>query len=129
MTDGIAERDLSDRARRVALRRKQFGLAFIAVPVTIFVVFAVAEGIGLEPGWWGHLVQLAVAALLAVTAWFRPRVGGPVLILAGTLLTVWMLLANGDVVGALAGTALVSAPLIVAGVFFSLAGGTTTRSS
>lgn len=54
--------------RRITQRRKLWGLAFMAVPVTVFVVFAVAEGVDLEPGWWGHLLQLAVAVLLAVGA-------------------------------------------------------------
>ena len=113
--------------RRITQRRKLFGLAFMALPVTVFVVFAVAEGVGLEPGWWGHLLQLAVAALVAVGAWIRPRVGGPALILAGTLLTAWMLMADGGFPGMLAGLAIVSVPLIVAGVFFTLAGNPTTR--
>jgi len=113
--------------RRIIQRRKLFGLAFMAVPVTVFVVFAIGEGIGLEPGWWGHLLQLAVAVLLAVGAWVRPRVGGPALIVAGTLLAAWVLTADGGFPGMLAGLAIVSVPLIVAGVFFTLAGNATTR--
>lgn len=112
--------------RRIIQRRKLFGLAFMAVPVTVFLVFAVGEGVGLESGWWGHLLQLAVAVLLAVGAWVRPRVGGPALTVVGTLLAVWMLTADGGFAGMLAGLAIVSVPLIVAGVFFTLAGNATT---
>lgn len=112
--------------RRIIQRRKLFGLAFMAVPVTVFVVFAIGEGIGFEPGWWGHLLQLAVAVLLAVGAWVRPRVGGPALILAGTLLAAWVFTADGGFPEMLAGLAIVSVPLIVAGVFFTLAGNART---
>lgn len=112
--------------RRINQRRKLFGLAFMALPVTVFVVFAIGEGVGLESGWWGHLLQLAVAVLLAVGAWVRPRVGGPALIIAGTLLAAWMLTAGGGFPGVLAGLAIVSVPLIVAGVFFTLAGNAIT---
>ena len=115
--------------RRLTQRRKLFGLAFIAVPVTLFVVFAIGEGIGLEPGWWGHLLQLAVAVLLAVEAWVRPRIGGPALILVGTLLAVWVLVADGEFPGMLAVLAIVSVPLIVAGVFFTLAGTPITQAT
>ena len=114
--------------RRAAERRKLIGLAFTALPVTVFAVFAVAEGIGLEEGWWGHLLQLAVVVLLAAGAWVRPRLGGPVLILSGTTFTVMMLLADRDLAKVLSGVALVFAPLIVAGAMFTLAGNTTARS-
>lgn len=106
----------------VARSRKLFGLAFLAVPVTLFALFAVAEGVGLEPGWSGHLIQLAVAVLVAVGAWVSPRIGGPVLILAGTVFTVIVLLADSDFAAKLAPIAIVFAPLIFAGVFFTLAG-------
>jgi hypothetical protein len=123
-----AKLDVSDPGtRRVVHSLKLFGLAFMALPVTVFAVFAVAEGIGLEEGWWGHLLQLAAAVLLAVVAWVRPRIGGPALILAGTVLTVWMLLADGGFAEKLAGAAIVFAPLIVAGAFFTLAGNSTAR--
>jgi hypothetical protein len=82
----------------------------------------VAEGIGREEGWWGHLLQLAVAVLLAVGAWVRPRIGGPALILVGTLFVARMLVADGALAGMLARLSIVSVPLIVAGVFFALAG-------
>lgn len=107
--------------RRITQRRKLWGLAFMALPVTVFVAFAVAEGIGREEGWWGHLLQLAVAVLLAVGAWVRPRIGGPALILVGTLFVARMLVADGALAGMLARLSIVSVPLIVAGVFFALA--------
>jgi hypothetical protein len=113
---------------RVARRRKLFGLAFMAPPVILFAVFAVAEGIELASGWWGHVVQFAAAAGLAVVAWIRPRIGGPLLIVAGiALLLLLALQGAGD--GGLNWPAIVIVfvPLVVAGVFFTLAG--TTRAT
>lgn len=120
MTDAKVHVSVSD-TRRITQRRKLWGLAFMALPVTVFVAFAVAEGIGREEGWWGHLLQLAVAVLLAVGAWVRPRIGGPALILVGTLFVARMLVADGALAGMLARLSIVSVPLIVAGVFFALA--------
>lgn len=66
--------------------------------------------------------------LLAVGAWVRPRVRGPALILVGALFAAWMLVAaDRELAGVLAGLAIAPVPLIVAGVFFHLAGNTTTR--
>jgi len=113
--------------RRITRRRKVFGIVFMALPVTVFAVLAVGEGIGGESGWWGHLLQLAVAALLAIGAWVRPRIGGPALILVGTLLAAWMLVADGGFTDMLPGLAIVSLPLIAAGVFFTLAANANTR--
>jgi hypothetical protein len=113
--------------RQITQRRKLWGLAFMALPVTLFVAFAVGEGIGREEGWWGHLLQLAVAVLLAVGAWVRPRIGGPALILVGTLFVGWMLVADGALAGMPTRLLIVPVPLIVAGVFFALAGRATTR--
>jgi hypothetical protein len=112
-----------------AQRRKLIGLAFMAVPMTLFVVFGVAEGVGLEPGWWGHVLQLAAAVALAVGAWVRPRIGGPVLVLAGTVFSVMVLLSDREFGSKLASVAIVFVPLIVAGVFFTLAGRATTRAT
>ena len=110
-------------------RRKLLGLGFLAVPMTLFTVFSVAEGIGLEPGWWGHLIQLAAALLLAAGAWVRPRIGGPVLIVIGAVLTGVMLLSDVEVAGKLSAMVIVVAPLIVAGVFFTLAGRATAQTT
>jgi hypothetical protein len=105
-----------------ARRHKLVGLAFLAVPMTLFAVFSVAEGVGLEPGWWGHLLQLAAALLLAAGAWVRPIIGGPVLIVIGAVFIVVMLLTDQELTGKLAAMGIVFVPLIVSGVFFTLAG-------
>jgi hypothetical protein len=105
-----------------ARTHKLVGLAFLAVPLSLFAVFSVAEGIGLEPGWWGHLLQLAAALLLAVAAWVRPSFGGPALIVAGAAFGVVLLLTDQELSGRLAAVGIVVAPLIVSGVFFTLAG-------
>lgn len=127
-----AQLDVSDPgAHRLAGRLKLSGLALLALPVTVFAVFAVAEGLGRAAGWWGHVIQLAVGVLLAAGAWFRPRIGGPLLVLVGMVLTVWILLLAGNRGSAdvLSPLAIVSAPMMVASVLFTLAGITTTRAT
>jgi hypothetical protein len=108
-------------------RLKLLGLAFLAPPVIVLAAFAVGEGIELEAGWWGHLLQLAVAAVLAVGAWIRPRIGGPALIVLGVV-PVALLLANveGDVLN-LPAVAMVFLPLVLSGAAFTMAGRVLTR--
>jgi len=117
-----AESERGPHTPRSARRQKLVGLAFLVVPTTLFAVFSVAEGIGLEPGWWGHLLQLAAALLLAAGAWIRPSLGGLALIVVGAVFSVSMLLTDLEVSGKLAAVGIVVAPLIVSGVFFTLAG-------
>jgi hypothetical protein len=38
---------------RVTRRRKRIGLALLAPTAAVVAVFAVAEGVGFEPGWGG----------------------------------------------------------------------------
>lgn len=126
MTGEMAHASPPD-SRRAVRKRKLLGLAFLVPPVTVFALFAVAEGIGLESGWWGHVLQLTVAAAVGVLAWVRPRIGGPLLILAGIGFTVSvLLLADDDGMANLSAIAIVFLPLIVAGVFFTLAGNVPT---
>lgn len=113
-----------DAARaRVVRRYKLVALALLALPAALFGVFAVAEGIGLEEGWWGHVVQLALAALLAWGAWVRPRIAGPLLILAGAALAGFMVLeGNGGGALNVGGLTVVAASLAIAGLLFTVAG-------
>jgi FtsH-binding integral membrane protein len=113
-------------ARGPARTYRWIGLAILAVPATLIAVFAVAEGIGQEPGWWGHLLQLAVLALVASGAWMRPRIGGPLLILLGIAFAGSVALGSREAPN-LAGLAIVAAPLIASGAFFTLAGRTAKR--
>jgi len=97
-------------------RRKLLGLAVLAVPLSLFAVFGIAEAVGGEAGWWGHLIQLGLAALLATVAWFRPAVGGWLLVASGAALGGWALAEAGseDVVLFV----LFVLPLVVAGLVF-----------
>jgi hypothetical protein len=108
---------------RVIRRRKRLGLALLGPTAVVVAVFAVAEGVGLEPGWWGHVLQLAFLALLAAGAWVRPRIGGPVLVLIGVAFAGVVALGSRGVPN-LPGLAIVAAPLIASGVCFTLAGST-----
>jgi hypothetical protein len=118
--------DRGGGTRDEARRRKWIGLAFLAPPAAAVALFAVAETVGLEPGWWGHVLQLAAVALLAGGAWMRPRIGGPLLILAGTAFTGFVVLQSRPTFN-LAGLAIVAVPLIASGVFFTLAGRATRQ--
>lgn len=128
MTAATTRVGLPDRGH-TSRRRRLWGLAFLVPPVALITVFTVAEGIGLEAGWWGHLLQLAVVVAVAVLAWVRPRLGGPLLILAGVVPAVWILsqAASGGSADSLPAIALVFLPLVVAGSLFTLAGNGRSR--
>ncbi len=109
------------RPRSVS-RWKWLGLAFLAVPVLVFALFAVGEGIGGEEGWWGHVIQLAIAVALVAGAWFVPKVVGPLLIVLGIVPVVAMIVSGAEV-GVVGSSALIVwLPLMLSGVFFTLAG-------
>lgn len=116
----------SAHAGPVAKERKYklLGLVFVVAPLAVFAALAIGVGIGLEPGWWGHLLQLAIAGTLTALVWMRPRLGGPLLGLAGALLGLLIVMQTGDegAVANLAGVAIVALPLLVAGAFFTIAG-------
>ena len=87
----------------------------------MIAVSAAAEGAGLEPGWWGHLIQLAVLAPFVAGAGLRPRIGGPLLILLGIAFTVSVVFGRrGD--PNVAGLLIVAFPGIASGASFTLAG-------
>ena len=114
--------DVRERERRSGGRRfRLIGLGCLAIPIAILTAFAVGEGIGGEPGWWGHLIQLAIGLGMAATAWFAPRLGGPGLIGAGLLFSGMMFGADQAWVSKLSAILILFVPLIIAGVFFVLA--------
>lgn len=100
--------------------RKLVALAVLAIPIALVAVFAIAEGLGSEAGWWGHLIQLAIVVAAAVAAWYLPRVTGPILVILGVAFIGWVAVnaAQGGFVN-LPGILLVGVPLIVAGVLFA----------
>jgi hypothetical protein len=104
-------------------RRKLVALTVLAIPVALVALFALAEGLGNEAGWWGHLIQLAIVLTVAVVSWLVPRVAGPGLVLLGIAFVVWVgvnAVQSGFV--NLAGVVLVGVPLIVSGVLFARSG-------
>ena len=84
--------------------------------------FAIGEGVGGEEGWWGHLIQLALVAVVFLVAWYLPKVGGPVLIALALAFGWWALAGVDDVTAEWSSLAIIGLPLLVSGVFFSLAG-------
>lgn len=109
---------------RMARRYRIVGLAFLALPATLVTVLAVAEGVGLESGWWGHAVQIAVVVGVGVLAWMRPKIGGGLLLFVGVAFALHTLLIQSwaDPTATLAAVGLVWAPLAVSGGFFLAAG-------
>lgn len=107
---------------RVVLRRKLIAVIFAAVPTAIVALFAIAEGIGSEPGWWGHLIQLALVVTPTVLAWLWPKIGGPILILAGLAFAVFVMVMSRPVGQSLLTVAVVFLPLMIAGILFTRIG-------
>lgn len=103
-------------------RGKRWGLVFLIPPVGVVTLFAVAETIGREPGWWGHFLQLAVVVGIAALAWARPRLGGPLLILTAVAAAGAILPRADAGMAVLPAIVLVCLPLMLAGVLFTLAG-------
>lgn len=108
---------------RAVRTRKLAGLAFVALPLAVFTLFAVGEVVALETGWWIHLLQMAAIALLLALAWSRPHVGGPVLTVVGLVLSALLIAGvRDDLMSRLMTVGLLFAPLIVGGIAFTLAG-------
>lgn len=116
----MAALDVSHRT--ASIQHKRWGAVFLAVPTLIVAMFAIGEGVGGEEGWWGHLIQLGLAAVVFLGAWFLPKIGGPVLIGLAILFGGWTLSRGEDLVGEWTSLAIIGLPLLVSGVFFSLAG-------
>lgn len=112
---GEPDRPRDERTR--LLRRVAFGIA--GVPVGVLVLFAVAEGVGREQGWWGHVLQLVpVGAALAV-ARVRPRVGGVLVAVVG-LVPLALALWEGRPDALLGAGVLLTLPLVTSGVMLAL---------
>lgn len=118
----MAVLDTKERKRQAAVTHKRYGMAALAIPTLIVTLFAVGEGVGGEEGWWGHVIQLAIAAVLLVTAWYLPKIGGPVLVVAALAFGWWSLNRADDLVAELSTIAIIAVPLLLSGVFFTLAG-------
>jgi hypothetical protein len=102
-------------------RLRRAGLLFVALPAGAFALFALGEALALETAWWSHLLQLAIVALLALVGWLRPNVGGPLLTIVGAGVTTLVLIGSGGSLATrLATIAVFFAPLIAAGVCFTL---------
>ena len=109
--NGAGTGSLEERRRR-RLRRLGRGLAL--VPLGIVAFFAVAEGIGREPGWLGHVLQLVLLGVPVVVAWRRPRIGWA-LLLAGAAVFLVAILVPAPRLDAVPGVlVLIVLPLVVA---------------
>ncbi len=108
-------------------KRRLIAAVILGIPVSVFALFAVAEGFGGEAGWWGHLTQLAFALVIGAVAWIAPRIGGPLVVATGVALTAWLFVTVDDTLGALSTAAVIALPIVVSGVLFTLVGFSTRR--
>lgn len=109
---------------QAAMGLKLAGLVLLLVPIGVLLLFTFGEGReGLQ-----HLVQLAPLLAVAVLAWYRPRLGGTLLIVIGLALAVAFPFLVDFALGTTLGViAIFFAPAILAGALFLLAGGMTGR--
>jgi len=100
------------------------GLAVLAIPAAILLLFGIGEVAGGDLSGAMHLVELVVTVLVGVLAWMRPLEGGAALCAGGGLFGVVLLAgALGGEGGATTPAVLILAlPQIVAGVLFFSAG-------
>lgn len=107
------------------------GLALLAIPMLILVVFAVSEVAGGDI--WGlqHVVQLVPLALLAWLAWRQPLWGGLTLVVVALMLTgLYVIFMQGSPPTMLPfRVATLFLPPLLAGVLFVLAANQERRRS
>jgi len=97
------------------------GLGLVAIPLSLLVLFTYGESTGGDLSGLQHLVEAVPLAALVALAWYRPRVGGPLLAASSALIGLLFFVATGGQVspGLATGTALVFfAPPLLAGVLF-----------
>ena len=116
-----------DRRAEVASAARPWRLAALiplALQVAVFLLFGVGEMAGGDWSGAGHLIQVALALILAYLVWMRPLEGGVALLAGGVLLAATMLTsasrAEADAVSPAA--LILAAPLIVSGALFLIAG-------
>lgn len=103
------------------------GLIPLGLQVLIYLVFGIGEMTSGDLGGAGHLLQVAVTALLGMLAWMRPLEGGIALFVCGALSVIGLIVAlvpSGPLPeGAVLSPALMitAVPQIVSGVLFFIA--------
>ena len=75
---------------------KLAGLALCAIPVAFLALFMVGELAEGEIGGLGHAVQAAPLVLLLLLAWWRPLIGGALIVLGAVGLAAVYLLGGGS---------------------------------
>jgi len=128
----VRRRGRDERVGRAqpARRLRIAALIPLALQAGVFLLFGVGEMLGGDWSGAGHLVQLAVAVLLAIPAWMRPLEGGLAVLAAGVLQAASMAGDLGGAEGAAVspGLIILAIPLIVSGALFFIAGLLARRS-
>ena len=104
------------------------GLIPLGLQVAIFLLFGMGEMASGDLSGAGHLLQVAVTALLGILAWMRPLEGGAALFGGGALFMVGFIVSVVTSIALPESTVIspaimiMAAPQIVSGVLFFIAG-------
>ena len=104
------------------------GLIPLGLQVAIFLLFGIGEMASGDPSGAGHLLQVAVTALLGILAWMRPLeagaalFGGAALFIVGFIVGVVTSIPLPESTVISPAIMIMAAPQIVSGVLFFIAG-------
>jgi hypothetical protein len=94
------------------------GLTPLGLQIAIFLLFGVGEMAAGDLSGAGHLLQVAVTALLGILAWMRPLEGGVALFIVGMVTSIPF--PESAVMSS--GIMIMAAPQVVSGALFFIAG-------
>jgi hypothetical protein len=107
-------------------RLRLAGIACLAVPAVLFLLFAVGEIVGGDLSGVQHVPEVAAVAAIAWAAWRWPFAVGMTLMIAGAALALvfvlWLHPAGITLLGIAIMELLLFIPTIAAGACFTLAG-------
>ena len=98
------------------------GLFPLGLQVVIFLIFGVGEMAGGDLSGAGHLLQVAVPALLGILAWLKPLEGGAALFVLGFVFSMVTAMSVPEDAVMSPAIMILAAPQIVSGVLFFVAG-------
>ena len=104
------------------------GLIPLGLQVAIFLLFGIGEMASGDLSGAGHLLQVAVTALLGILAWMRPLEGGAAifglaaLFIVGFIVAVVTSIPLPESTAISPGIMIMAAPQIVSGALFFIAG-------
>ena len=98
------------------------GLFPLGLQVAVFLLFGIGEMASGELGGAGHLLQVAVTALLGILAWLKPLEGGAALFMLGFIFSMVTAMSVPEDAVMAPAIMILAAPQIVSGTLFFIAG-------